>query len=146
MDVLHAIDQMPKERGSDFLAGVVAGWANGRTYTRVDGNRFQVSRSAGMGTFTVISGDVSEEFSRTFITIFTTYGLVPVLTWLVTGICLSIGALALLFFGYFFYSLNVFLLSVAAFIWFFFKRSDAKYLRSEVSKRLGGLRWKPLQD
>ena len=89
-DTIRRIDSMPKERGSDFLAGVIAGGAVNKTYTRVDGDQFQISRTAGMGPSVVCSGTVSEQYGQSVITLRTTYGLIPVHLWL--GFILTVWA------------------------------------------------------
>lgn len=143
-DTIRRIDSMPKERGSDFLAGVIAGGAVNRTYTRVDGNQFQISRTAGMGPSVVCSGTVSEQYGQSVITLRTTYGLVPVHLWL--GLALMALLAAILVFATLGPEFTVlawtsigFSIVLGAYWWF--KLWDAQYLRGELSKYLEGARW-----
>jgi hypothetical protein len=94
-DTIRLIDSMPKERGSDFFAGVIAGGAVIRTYTRVDGDQFQISRTAGMGPSVVCSGRVSEQYGQSVITLRTSYGLVPVHVWLSLSLIALLAAVLL---------------------------------------------------
>lgn len=141
---LRLIDSMPKERGSDFLAGAIAGVAVNRTYTRVDGDQFQMSRTAGMGPSVVCSGTVSEQYGQSVITLRTTYGLVPVHVWLALSLmALLAGVLAFAFLGR---ELAVLAWTSIGFSvvlggYWWFKLWDAQFLRSELSKYLEGVRW-----
>jgi hypothetical protein len=143
---LQLINSMPKERGSDFLAGAIAGGTVNRTYTRVDGNRFQISRTAGMGPSVVCSGEVSEQYGQSVITLQTTYGLVPVHVWLVLSIIAVVAAIllvAILGRGYAVFAWMLAGFSLVLGVYWLFKLWDAQFLRSELSKYLKGARWSP---
>ena len=135
---------MPKERGSDFLAGAIAGGAVNRTYTRVDGDRFQISRTAGMGPSVVCSGTVSEQYGQSVITLRTTYGLVPVHVWLdLSLVALLAAVLAFVFLGLEFAVLAWTLIGISIVLggYWCFKLWDAQFLRAVLSKHLEGVRW-----
>ena len=135
---------MPKERGSDFLAGAIAGGAVNRTYTRVVGDQFQISRTAGMGPSVVCSGTVSEQYGQSVITLRTTYGLVPVHVWPVLSLmALLAGVLAFAFLGRELAVLAWISIGVSVVLgsYWWFKLWDAQFLRGELSKYLEGVRW-----
>ncbi|MDJ0710109.1 MAG: hypothetical protein QNJ14_06955 [Woeseiaceae bacterium] len=141
---IQLIDSMPKERGSDFLAGPIARGAVNRTYTRVDGDRFQISRTAGMGSSVVCSGDVSEDYGRSVITLRFTYGLVPIYTWPILSLVALLAAVLLIAVlgnesAALAWALVGFSLVLVGYWWF--KLWDARFLISELSKRLNGVRW-----
>ena len=141
---IRLIDSMPKERGSDFLAGPIAGGAVNRTYTRVDGDRFQISRTAGMGPSVVCSGEVSEQYGQSVITLRTTYGLVPVHVWLGLSLIALVAAvlsIAILGQGYAVLAWISVGISIVLGSYWWFKLWDAQFLRSELSKYLEGARW-----
>ncbi len=141
---IKLLDAMPKERGSDFLAGVIAGGVVNRTYTRVDGDRFQISRTAGMGSSVVCSGEISDQHGQSVVMLRTTYGMLPLQGWPALSLLALIGAvlfymvfgrdLAALAWG----SAGVSVLSSG--LWWF-KLWDANFLRNELSKHLNGARW-----
>ena len=145
-EVLQAIDRMPKERGSDFMAGSVAGAAIDRTYTRVEGNRFQVSRTAGMGPSVVCSGEVSDEQGKTVIYLSTTYGILPNAVWLVLGTLLSVVTAIVFARGNPLLAGSIAMASVASFSQFAVKLIDARYLRAEISKYVHRLSWTSRKD
>ena len=141
---IQLIDSMPKERGSDFLAGPMAGAAVNRTYTRVDGDRFQISRTAGMGPSVVCSGEVSEQYGQSVITLRTTYGLVPVHAWLGLSLVTLIVAVVLLTVTGPDHAVFAWTSIGIAFVlggYWWFKHWDAHFLRSELSKYLPGAKW-----
>ena len=141
---IRLIDSMPKERGSDFLAGAIAGGAVNRTYTRVEGDQFQISRTAGMGPSVVCSGTVSEQYGQSVITLRTTYGLVPVHVWPVLSLmALLAGVLAFAFLGRELAVLAWISIGVSVVLgsYWWFKLWDAQFLRGELSKYLEGVRW-----
>ena len=143
-DTIRLIDSMPKERGSDFLAGAIAGGAVNRTYTRVEGDQFQISRTAGMGPSVVCSGSVSEQYGQSVITLRTTYGLIPIHTWL--GLSLTALLAAVLVFALVGPEFSVLAcssigMSIVLGGYWWFKLWDAQFLRGELSKYLEGARW-----
>ena len=141
---IRLIESMPKERGSDFLAGAIAGGAINRTYTRVDGDRFQISRTAGMGPSVVCSGEVSEQYGQSVITLRTTYGLVPVHVWLGLSLMVLLGAvLVFVFLGREFATLAWTSIGISFVLggYWWFKLWDAQFLRGELSKYLDGATW-----
>ena len=141
---IRLIDSMPKERGSDFLAGAIAGGAVNRTYTRVDGDRFQISRTAGMGPSVVCSGTVSEQYGQSVITLRTTYGLVPVHFWLgLSLVTLLAAVLTFAILGQEFAVLAWMSVGISIVLggYWWFKLWDAQFLRGELSKYLEGANW-----
>lgn len=143
-DTIRRIDAMPKERGSDFLAGAIAGGAVNRTYTRVDGDRFQISRTAGMGPTVICSGTVSEQYGQSVIMLRTTYGLILVHVWL--GLSLIALLAAVLMFQTMEPEFAVLAwtsigISVVFGGYWWFKLWDAQFIRSELSKHLEGAHW-----
>ena len=133
---------MPKERGTDFFAGRITAGAVNRTYTRVDGDQFQVSRTAGMGSPVVVSGKVTDDESggaKVYLT--TTFGPWPLGTLLVAGIFLLALAVYLVYEQAYFNAAASLIASGAAVYWYGMKFWDARYLRSELSKCLGGVTW-----
>ena len=143
-EVIGAIDGMPKERGGDFYAGKMVAGAVNRTYTRVDGDRFQVSRTAGMGSPVVVSGKVTDDGNGgAVVSLTTTFGLWPLGTFLVVGILLLALGVYFVYAREFFYAATSAVASTVPFGWYRTKSWDARYLRSELSKYLGGISWVP---
>lgn len=142
--VVRLIDSMPKERGSDFLAGVFVGRAVNRTYTRVDGDEFQISRTAGMGPSVVCSGKISEQYGQSVIILDTTYGVIPIQVWPALALAALIGAVMFIgLLGASYAETAWTMLGVSCLLgglWWF-KLWDAKFLRGELSKYLEGARW-----
>ena len=143
--VLDAIGFMPTERGTDFYSGVMVGNAINRTYTRVDGDRFQISRNAGMntplGAAVVCSGRVSEDGGKTIIYTRFTAGVIPVALWLWLA---AASLLAAIFVSLTFSpvdALILFLAPVPLVAFYSFKRWEQRWLRSVLSERLGGVDW-----
>ncbi len=142
--VIRLIDSMPKERGTDFFAGTIVAGAVNRTYTRVDGDRFQISRTAGMGPSVVCSGQVSEIHGQSVITLRTTYGLVPVHAWLALSLVALVAAATLIAIRGQELAASAWTAVGFSFVlacYWRFKLWDAKFLRSELSKYLEGARW-----
>lgn len=141
-DAIRAIDAMPKERGSDFAAGRHAAASVNRTYTRVDGNQFQVSTTAGMGSPVVVSGKVTDDESgNAMLFLSTSFGNVPLGPSFIAGfVVLAIG----LYFanaGEYYLAAALVIMSGYVFNWFARKLREARYLRSEISRYLGGVDW-----
>ncbi len=139
-EALKALDWMPRERDKGFMAGRMVGGAVNRTYTRVDGDRFQISRTAGMGS-AVCSGRVSEANGVAVIDLLVTFGLVSAGFWLLLAMGLFFGATAYYVYGDLYMAVVALGLSVTSLIWYWFARWDARYLMSAVSERLGGVEW-----
>ncbi len=143
-DVISALDGMPKERGSGFMSGRIAASSVNRTYTRVDGDQFQVSKSAGMGSPVVVSGKVTDDDNGGAVVFTTTsFGLWPL------GALLAAGML-LWAVGVYFLNARVFTAAATSFVlsgfpigMFIGNLRDARFLRSEISKHLGGIEWEP---
>ena len=143
-DTIRLINSMPKERGSDFLAGAIAGGAVNRIYMRVEGDQFQISRTAGMGPSVVCSGSVSEQYGQSVITLRTSYGLIPIHAWL--GLSLTALFAAVLVFASMGQEFAVlawtsFGMSIVFGGYWWLKLWDAQFLRGELSKCLEGARW-----
>ena len=138
---LEALDWMPKERDKSFMAGRIIGGAVDRTYTRVDGDRFQISRTAGMGPSVVCGGRVSEANGVAVIHLRVTFGVVSAGFWLLLAACLLLGATAYYFAGNTYMAVVLLGLSAVSFIWYRFWLWDAGYLRSALSEQLGGVEW-----
>ena len=141
-EVISALDSMPKERGSGFMSGRIVAGAINRTYTRVDGDQFQVSRTAGMGSTVVASGKVAEDDdggSVVFLT--TTFGAWPLGTLLVVAVFLLALAIYLVHLQEYFNAVAAVIASGTAIYWYGMKYWGASYLRSEISKFLGGVKW-----
>ena len=143
-EVIGALDGMPKERGSDFMAGRIAAASVNRTYTRVDGDQFQISKSAGMGSPVVVSGKVTDDESGGAVVFMTTsFGLWPLGAFIVAGIILWAAGVYFLNAGVFTVAATSFVLSGFPIGSFIGKLRDARFLRSEISKYLGGAEWEP---
>ena len=140
-DALEALDWMPKERDRSFMAGRMVGGAIDRTYTRVDGDRFQISRTAGMGPSVVVSGKVTESNSVAVIDIKVTFGLVSASFWVLLAVGLLLGALAYYFSANTYMAVVALGLSAVSFIWYWFVLWDAGYLRTQLSETLDGVEW-----
>ena len=141
-EVIGAIDSMPKERGSDFYAGRMAAGAVTRTYTRVDGYQFQVSRTAGMGSPVVVSGRVmDDERGGAVVYLTTTFGAWPLGTFLLVGIILLALGAYLVYAREFLHAAASMVASTVPFGWYRAKSRDSRYLRAELSERLGGISW-----
>ena len=142
-EVIEALDKMPKERKTDFVAGKLTPLSIARTYTRVDGKRFQVSRTAGYGSDVTCTGVVTEAKGRTRISLLTTFGLFPNwLAYLGAVVCLGIAYIPLRDGDYFHTAVAV--LAAIAFVSLVALRfSEARFLRKEVSKYLGDVPWAP---
>ena len=141
-EVISALDRMPKERGSDFYAGRTVAGAVNRTYTRVDGNQFQVSRTAGMGSRVVVSGKaMDDDNGGAVVFLATTFGAWPLGTLLVAGIFLLALGVYLVYAREFFYAAYSALAAGACIFWYAMKFWDARYLRSQISEYLGGITW-----
>ena len=141
-EAIRAIDGMPKERGTDFYAGRMTADSVNRTYTRVDGDQFQVSRTAGMGSPVVASGKISDDGNGgAIVALSTTFGFLPLGTMFFGGfVILAIG----LYFanaGELYPAATCVIGSAFAFGTFVKKLWEARYLRSELSKYLGDIEW-----
>ena len=141
-EAIGAIGSMPKERGTDFFAGRMVAGAVDRTYTRVDGNQFQVSRTAGMGLSAVVSGKVKDdENGGAVVLLSTTFGIWPLGVLIVAAVfLLALGAYIVYAREFFYAAASAFASGVSIF-WYLINSWDARYLRSKVSDRLGGVAW-----
>ena len=141
-EAIGSIGDMPKERGTDFFAGRMAAGAVVRTYTRVDGNQFQVSRTAGMGISAVVSGKVTDdENGGAVVLLSTTFGIWPLGMLLVAAIFLLASGAYFAYAREFFYAFASVFASGVSIFWYWVNYWDARYLRSKVSDRLGGVDW-----
>ena len=141
-EAIRAIDSMPKERGTDFYAGRTVSRSVNRTYTRIDGDQFQVSRTAGMGSPVVVSGKIADDDSgNAVIFLSTSFGFLPLGSSLAAAfVVLAIG-LYFLNAGKLYLAASFAILSAYAFSWFVGKFWEARYLRSKLSEHLGGVTW-----
>ncbi len=145
-EVISALDSMPKERGSGFMSGRIVAWGTNRTYTRIDGDQFQVSRTAGMGSTVVASGKVvDEEGGGAAVFLTTTFGAWPLGTLLVVAVFLLVLAAYLVYLREYFNAVAAVIASGVSVFWYGMKFSGAWYLRSEISKHLDGIEWEPQQ-
>ena len=139
---LAAIGKMPKERGSDFGAGRIAGASLHRTYTRINGDQFQISENAGMGGAPVGNGLVTVEYGTTVVRVEFVYAFVPNRAFLV----LSVLALASLPLVYMWFGWFVTLLAgiVALGFGMVFVRNEAvcRFMLAELSKYLDSAHWR----
>ncbi len=143
-EVISALDSMPKERGSGYMSGRIAAGAINRTYTRVDGDQFQVSRTAGMGSTVVASGKVADDDGGGSVVFLTTaFGAWPLGTLLVAAVFLLGLAMYLVYLREYFNAVAAVIASGTAIYWYRMKFWGASYLRSEISKYLGGVEWEP---
>ncbi len=140
-EALEALDWMPKERGKGFMAGRMAGAGVNRTYTRVDGDRFQISRTAGMGLSVVCSGVVGESHGKAVISLRVTCGVVPAGFWLLLGLGLLAGSAAYYSSDKTYEAVVCLGLSAVSLLFYWFKLWDAGYLREQLSACLGGIEW-----
>lgn len=145
--VIQLLDEMPKERRTDYVAGKLAPSIVGRrTFTRVDGNKFQISRTAGLGSAACCTGIVASEGSNTIINLRTTFGIIPNAAYV--ALALFLGALSIDFYMSDEYLIAGFCLALAATTMGYrsLRLFDAKCLRQAVSEQLGGVEWKRAVD
>ena len=140
-DALQALDEMPKERDTGHYAGRAAAHGLGRTYTRMDGDRFEISQTAGMAS-AVLSGLVSESGGRTVIDLTVYYGLVPNRYWLKLSALLVLLAPIMYAWTGWEEALVALVLGFAALIPYSMGRSDVNFVLSRLSETLGGVEWK----
>lgn len=140
-EALEALDFMPKEREKSFMGGRMVGGAVNRTYTRVDGDRFQISRTAGMGPSAVCSGVVNERNGTALISLRVSFGVVSAGFWLLLAVVLlSVSAACYLSDNHYWAAVSLGV-SAVSFIWWRFRFWDASYLREQLSDCLGGVEW-----
>ena len=139
-EALQALDEMPKERDTGHYAGRAATAGLGRTYTRMDGDRFEISQTAGMAS-AVVSGLVSESGGRTVIDLAIYFGLVPNRYWLRLSVLLVLIAPIMYAWVGWETALVAVVLGFAALIPYMAGRSDVNFVLSRLSEALGGVEW-----
>ena len=139
-EALQALDEMPKERDTGHYAGRAATAGLGRTYTRVDGDRFEISQTAGMAS-AVVSGLVSESGGRTVIDLAIYFGLVPNRYWLRLSVLLVLIAPIMYAWLGWETALVAFVLGFTALLPYMVGRSDVNFVLSRLSETLGGVEW-----
>ena len=139
-EALQALDGMPKERDMGYYEGRAAAAGLDRTYTRMDGDRFEISQTAGMAS-AVLSGLVSESGSRTVIDLTVTYGLVPNRYWLKLSTLLVLLAPIMYVWIGWEEALVALVLGLAALIPYIMGRTDVSFVLSRLSETLGGVEW-----
>ena len=144
---MSALDKMPKERRTDFVAGKLAPSSVGRrTFTRVDGNKFQISKTAGLGSDACCSGVVISENGKTIIDLRTTFGIFPHAAYV--GLALALFAVSIGFFAYGEYVISGVSLvgAVTAIGYRALRLYDAKFLRNELKRQISGIEWKRVSN
>ncbi len=142
-DALQALDDMPKERDMGYYEGRAAAAGLDRTYTRMDGDRFEISQTAGMAS-AVISGLVSESAGRTVIDLSVYYGLVPNRYWLKLAVLLALLAPIMYAWTGWEEAVIALVLGFAALTPYIIGRSDVNFVLSRLSEALGGVEWRPV--
>ncbi|NNL62177.1 MAG: hypothetical protein HKO69_00070 [Woeseiaceae bacterium] len=133
---------MPKERGSDFAAGPIAGASLHRTYTRVTGDQFQISQNAGMGGAPVGNGLVTVEYGRTVVRVEFGYAYFPNTIFLVLSV-LVFASLPLVYVrtGWF-VTLLAGIVALGFGITFVRNEAACRFILAELSKYLDSARWR----
>ena len=143
-DALQALDEMPKERGGKgYYAGRHVRSAVGRTYTRMDGDRFQISQTAGMAS-AVCSGVVSESGGKTVIDLAVTEGLIPSRYWLMLVVIPALLVPVMYFLFGWMAAAGALVLFFGALHGYMIRRVDVSFLLTCLSDVLGGVEWKPI--